>query len=728
MQGVLWTIVNTVFGFFVGAAASLLDYALWNYVIDFGSFWSSGQVGATIDALWVNIRDIFNITFIFGLVYIGFKMILDSDNSSTKKALIHLILAALLVNFSLFFTKAVIDVSNMFATSIAYDGLPTNKDNHPSVSLAFSGGTGLSTLLGSPDLSKVIDEKGNGGYTYIFGAMIFYIVSTFVFGAGAFLLFIRFGVLLLYLIFSPFMFIGWVFPQLNSYTSKYWRGLLGRAFFAPLYILLTFIAMTIVTSINNSTPNGKNLNLIDGLNVGESAAAAANVTNYFPPFIIASILMLAAVIVASKLGADGAGAAISFGKNMTNKAKRGIQNGSWNATKWTAQQTAQQTGGRAYRHYANKLGTATSEKITQWQQKERISMAGKAGQWVANTRTFDKAGRAFGKKMENAKGGFKETTKERDDRKTQEKKTITDRNEKYEKLRNGDAVAIRSLSKNDLEELKKNDSALFNSVIGNIENLKDSTFNSFKDSDKLNQTEKDAIIESRENAVKNFVEKNGQVISENLQKLSDDQIELMGDQFVTDNAHLFSSSQIENRKKNGKFTAAQEKARKDEIVRMSTSNDEQERNSVFNHNTESNPTAYTATKKAKEIASLPFGVYFTTNSKTGAVEANKDAISQITPDVLSEMAKNKSLSVSEREQLKAEILRNGTDNSKAYLDTPEGQKNWNIRESNTQTSNQAFTSNERPAVEGGGYSFNSPESVILTPDQSNRPRENRDNT
>lgn len=728
MEEVLWKLVSGFFGMFVGFAGVLLDYSLRNFVIGFGSFWSTGTVGSTVDSLWINVRDIFNITFIFGLLYIGFKMILNSDSSSTKRALIHLILAALLVNFSLFFTKAVIDISNMFATEIAYDGLPI-VDGYPSISTAFMGGTGLNTVLKPDNLSDVID---GGGLSYIFGAMIFYIVAAFVLAAGAFLIFIRFAVLLLYMIFSPFMFIGWVFPQLNNYTSKYWSGLLGRAFFAPLYILLIFLSMTILANFNTSTtPTG--INLADGISA-KGSLMTDDVTNNFPPFIIASILMLASVLIASKLGADGAKGAISIGRNATQKAKRSVQRNAQRGAMWTAKTATTQTAGRAYRSGSNFLGNKTNQQINKWQQGQR----GKLGQTIASNRFVDKAMRGTSKKLKGAKGGLKETKDEQTNRITQEKKKINDRNEKYEKLRNGDAATIRNLSKKDLEELQKNDKTLFNGVLANL-SLKDSTFNSLKDSDNLNQTEKDELVKLRKNSIKKFAEQNGQAVSENLQKLSVGQIETMGEQFITDNSHMFSNSQVESLKKNDKFTDQQDKERKDKIIQKSK--DPQQRDGVFAHNTEDNPGAYTKPKKAKDVAALPFAVFIDNGS------VNQHAISQINPDVLNELTKNKTLTVTEREQLKAEVLRNGTEESKNYLNTPEGQKNWNIEESNSTVreiqglrddissrgmaqlnkETQTNTTNSTPPPPTG-YSEIPGGSGIVTPNNPSRPRENRNNT
>ena len=89
-------------GWVLGVFGYLFDFAIEHFIIGFGEKYLNSNLGDTIEALWSTVRDIFNLTFIFGLVYIGFKMILDSSDSSARRMLVYLIGAALLVNFSLF--------------------------------------------------------------------------------------------------------------------------------------------------------------------------------------------------------------------------------------------------------------------------------------------------------------------------------------------------------------------------------------------------------------------------------------------------------------------------------------------------------------------------------------------------------------------------------------------------------------------------------------------------
>lgn len=70
-----------------------------------------------IPEAWVIVRDLSNIFFIFILLYIAFQTILGlgGHGGGPKKMIAQVIIMALLINFSMFFTKIIIDSSNILA-------------------------------------------------------------------------------------------------------------------------------------------------------------------------------------------------------------------------------------------------------------------------------------------------------------------------------------------------------------------------------------------------------------------------------------------------------------------------------------------------------------------------------------------------------------------------------------------------------------------------------------
>src|SRR3989338_10218858 len=73
----------------------------------------------TINSAWSAIRDLANMGFIFILLYAAIQTILGIG-SDAKKLIVNIIVVAILINFSLFFTKVVIDISNILS-NVFYD-------------------------------------------------------------------------------------------------------------------------------------------------------------------------------------------------------------------------------------------------------------------------------------------------------------------------------------------------------------------------------------------------------------------------------------------------------------------------------------------------------------------------------------------------------------------------------------------------------------------------------
>lgn len=303
---VVWTITAQFFGFLVWTGGALLDYTVRTFIVEFGIGFQSWGLGFAVNNLWTVVRDLFNLTFIFALVYIGFRMILDSDDSGAKKAIVNLVIAALLVNFSLFFTKAIIDFTNITATQVAnviYNGQTPGTAG--SISATFMESMGLSTVLGSNITSG---RAAAASWSYIIGTIILCLIAAFAFVAGAILLGIRFITLNYFMVISPIMFIGRVFPFLQSWQSGFWNSFLKNAFFAPAFLLMLYFSIYILQNLGG---------LIDRDNPGLEATFNASVTspnvNAIAVFLIAGGFLIGSVLIAQKMSVVGGGVAVKLG-------------------------------------------------------------------------------------------------------------------------------------------------------------------------------------------------------------------------------------------------------------------------------------------------------------------------------------------------------------------------------------------------------------------------------
>ena len=222
-------------------AGMILNYATKVTIVEMSE--NIRSIGA-IDIAWKTIRDVANMGFIFVLLYAAIQTILGIG-SDTKKLIVNIIVVAILINFSLFFTKVVIDASNVLS-NVFYDAIAPTSLTDPGINVGLSG-----KMMGPLKLTSLWDTGNIGVFTtkgnIIIGLMgtIVSLVVAFVFFAVAIMLVIRFVVLIFVMILSPLAFMGYILPQLKKHKDDWVQALLGQAFFAPIYFMLTWIVIRI---------------------------------------------------------------------------------------------------------------------------------------------------------------------------------------------------------------------------------------------------------------------------------------------------------------------------------------------------------------------------------------------------------------------------------------------------------------------------------------------------
>ena len=366
----IYSLFLGVFGFFTGLAGVLLNLSIDSLVIEMGE---NIPIEA-VNLAWEVVRDVFNLAFIFGLIYIGIKTIISPDSSDPKRQLALIVIAAILINFSLFITKTVVDFANLTSVQInsflASDGnkpiLATDIDN-TGVSTAFMERMGLVQLLGTKEGLKLAEDVDIADRTLVFAlcASIFLLIAAFVFAAGAILLAVRFVALILIMIASPIMFLGMIFPKFDSHASRWWSMLFSHAFFAPIYLFLLYLSLLMLDEFRDKGLFGGNIGdlLYNPGKVEESAFGV------FLGFLIICILMIASLVVAKNTGVAGGAMAVSMLKTVGTKARKGVQRGG----AWTARKSVG-LASHPFRAGTRKgVGAASrwaSKKFDAWQARE----------------------------------------------------------------------------------------------------------------------------------------------------------------------------------------------------------------------------------------------------------------------------------------------------------------------------------------------------------------------
>ncbi len=301
-------------GKFAELTGKLLDFFI-AYSLDSNSY--SQANGDFVNQGWSVVRDIANVAFIFMLLYIAIRHILQLGTSDLKKTLSSLIVAALLINFSLFFSKVIIDAGNILARAF-YNNIEVQYDDQPS-------GEGVKTISQAlvakvnPQaiLSSELFDAGqyntpgqpagvmpNGYAFFIMAVASFVNVTIGIVFLSTFLLFAARVIGLWFLmIFSPLAFASFALPNNGSALGQFgwigWRdNILKLSFMAPVFLFFLFLLIMFLQIVMSAPIMAGNED------------AAHKIMKVLIPFIAIIVILKQA----KKIAVDMAG---EFGKALT---------------------------------------------------------------------------------------------------------------------------------------------------------------------------------------------------------------------------------------------------------------------------------------------------------------------------------------------------------------------------------------------------------------------------
>lgn len=320
--------IMSIFAWFLGVAAIILDYSVYYTVVKMGDYIHSLSAVATV---WRILRDIGNIVLIFGFVAMGIETIINTNfYGNVSKRLPTLLIVAVLLNFSLFFTEAIIDVGNLFATqfySQIFDG-----KNIPPPSAVFQAGAAQESIsnaiLQQLHLTQLYGDaiQNKAAFTGqlfigVLGCILF-IIASFVMLSLAFILIARFIALIFLIIVAPIGFAGLIVPKLEKTAKDWWSMLVNQTLTAPILMLMLYIALSVILS-KNFLPGF-------GITAAQGASFTGFLTNSAPgfggfgsiilSFIVAMGLLLGVTVLAKKMSAVGAGAATKLAGTLSGAA------------------------------------------------------------------------------------------------------------------------------------------------------------------------------------------------------------------------------------------------------------------------------------------------------------------------------------------------------------------------------------------------------------------------
>jgi len=270
------TCISGIVYIFTVSFASILAYigsAVFNLGVQM-SLQSAAYSQLFLTTGWAAARDIANMMFIFILIYIAVTIIYSAETHGTMKTLAAVIVMALLINFSFFITRVVVDAGNILAVQF-YNAVPalsiTQSAQQGSVNASALNSLGLTpgnkkdltgyimnatkvqSLLGQESFKKFTDQNGfltnllTQIAVYLMVGWIFAILALSFFAVG-FKFIIRVIILWFVIISAPLAFAMRAFSSNERARMLYneWQSALLKFSFYPAVFLFIFLIITYI--------------------------------------------------------------------------------------------------------------------------------------------------------------------------------------------------------------------------------------------------------------------------------------------------------------------------------------------------------------------------------------------------------------------------------------------------------------------------------------------------
>lgn len=293
---------------------------------------------------WATFRDVANLFFIFIILYIAISEILGRGDYGIKKLLGKVIIGAMFINFSLFFTQALVDVSNIFtlqfynkitqtdSAKAAVSGGATGSKYDGGISASFVKALGLEEIW---NVGKSATKQSNSGATALdpnndsgkkfglnskniiiasLGGIILVLITAFIFFAAIIMFLARAVTLIFLMILSPIAFLGHVLPELGKHTGKWWKHLIDNLLFAPAYMALLYLVISIIADKSKFNGVGGGGSFV-GIFAGEADMIGSIMT-----FFVLIMMMVGCLFVAKEFSVVGSGWAFKKGQGWAEKA------------------------------------------------------------------------------------------------------------------------------------------------------------------------------------------------------------------------------------------------------------------------------------------------------------------------------------------------------------------------------------------------------------------------
>ena len=318
ISSVISSMFGAVFGVIIYLEAQIIDYLLspTNFPI----------TGALIVKIgWGITRDLANMFFILILLIISFATVLRIKSLAISQLWWKVVVAALLINFSLVIAGFVIDFANILTNffvkqAIGGGGVVT-------ITTKMMSAMQILNFYNPAPPEGIINGATQFGasaiaaFAGIILTLIGLLVTIFVFGAAMIFLVARLIHLWILLVFAPIVWMLWILPATSSYFSQWWNKFIHWTFFAPIFAFMMFLSLSIFDNTGKLQEHIGPVALPANWTKAEAGITTAAMPAAIFQFILAIGLMFGSLIVAQKFGVYGADASQKMLTGWGNSAK-----------------------------------------------------------------------------------------------------------------------------------------------------------------------------------------------------------------------------------------------------------------------------------------------------------------------------------------------------------------------------------------------------------------------
>lgn len=286
--GIGQLITNIVYIFTVGLGAGIAYIAaqFFNIAV-YASLQSTAYALDFIAIGWTQVRDLTNLAFIFILVYVAFSIMLSANTREMSRTLAYVVVVALIINFSFFFTRVVIDAGNILAiqfynaietgtvadttdqggvvVGIVSDWLGPNP-NAKDLTASIMNATGVQTIL-SKEAFDFATRNGEWvtpvitfSLVYLaLGIALFLLAAVFLIVGIKFM--IRIVILWLAIIAAPLALALWTMKGTEKYFKEWIRALITYTLYPAIFLFIFLIITNFSNGISSNAPNVSGANI-----------------------------------------------------------------------------------------------------------------------------------------------------------------------------------------------------------------------------------------------------------------------------------------------------------------------------------------------------------------------------------------------------------------------------------------------------------------------------------